>query len=58
MVMKIMTKTCSGNIGASRPAASSKSFISLATSLVVDIMMVMVMMMMMMVVMMMMVMSR
>ena len=30
-------ETCSGNIGASRPAASSNNFISLATSLEVKV---------------------
>ena len=37
---KNILTTCSGSIGASRPAASSKSFISLATSLMVIVVMI------------------
>ena len=42
---KNILTTCSGSIGASRPAASSKSFISLATSLVVIVVMMTIMLM-------------
>ena len=49
---KNILTTCSGSIGASRPAASSKSFISLATSLVVIVVMMTIMLMILMMMMM------
>ena len=48
---KNILTTCSGSIGASRPAASSKSFISLATSLVAIVVMMSIMLMILMMIM-------